>query len=96
MAQQLAMNLDTPTRPTFAIYRAGGDLQQRIKAVITEYYQRCNAMPRGVTVHTSELDAARKAVLALGWRLEVRASGGCLVPEVWLTNADLARQKAAA
>lgn len=76
--------------PTYQTYRNSGDLEHRIKLALATFHKEHNGTwPAAVVVHTSELVAALAVVGELGIDgLEVRGSGGCLVPEVWLQEAD--------
>jgi hypothetical protein len=75
---------------TYQTYRHSGDLEHRIKLALASFHkERGGTWPAAVVVHTSELVAALEVVGGLGIDgLEVRGSGGCLVPEVWLQEAD--------
>jgi len=59
-------------------------LRERIAAAVAAYRGEHGTPPAGLAVHPREVDAARQVVADLGLALEVRAVGGCLVPEVWL------------
>lgn len=76
----------------FITYRNGKtELPQRLKDAVADFYAQRRVLPGLVVVNTSELAKAKKAAKTLELAAEVRASGGCLVPEVWLAE----RQKTA-
>jgi len=59
-------------------------LRERIEAALAEYRAETGTTPEGLVVHPREVEAARRIVSDLGLNIEVKAVGGCLVPEVWL------------
>jgi len=70
---------------TYRIYRGGpDDLKGRIKTALADFRQSQGTDPAAIVVHASEAEAAQ----AMGLGIEVRGSGGCLVPEVWLEFPD--------
>jgi hypothetical protein len=60
-----------------------GPMQQRLKAAVALFYKRRGKLPDLIVVNARELSAAQEAAQTLELAVEVRASGGCLVPEVW-------------
>jgi len=74
----------------YHVYRyQHGDLPQRLREALRDYYARHGRLPSGVVVHKSLKDEAAKALAALELpRLPVKGVGGCLVPEVWLPLND--------
>lgn len=71
---------------TFIIYRnnGSGELRQRIKQAVTDFYSEWAKLPTAMIVHKSEVADAQAALQALDLALEMRGSGGCLIGEVWL------------
>lgn len=77
---------------TFLTYRNGNAaIEKRIKAAVAAFYERRGKLPTTLVVHKSELGDARAAVQTLGLGLDVQGSGGCLVPEVWLSELSSMR-----
>ena len=64
----------------YKVCRPAGDLACRIKTALADFRQSQGTDPAAIVVHASEAEAAQ----AMGLGIEVRGSGGCLVPEVWL------------
>lgn len=70
---------------TFKSYRNGtSKLEVRIKEAVSHFFKDRGELPAAVVVHRTEMDDAQAAVKTLDLSLEVRGSGGCLVPEIWL------------
>jgi len=70
----------------YEVYRDGhGDVRDRIKTAVREFYRRHNALPVEIVVHKTLVEQAQAA---LDSNLPVRGSGGCLKPEVWLGVGD--------
>lgn len=74
-------------RAVYKVYRLGGDVAQALDKALAAHRERYGD-PAAVTVHPSEVAAARLALDAQGLGLDVAGSGGCLVGEVWLALAD--------
>jgi hypothetical protein len=74
----------------YRVYRyPHGDLTERLREALRDYYARHGRLPGAVVVHRSLKDEAAKALAALDLpRLPVEGVGGCLVPEVWLAMND--------
>jgi hypothetical protein len=73
---------------TLTTYRNGAtDLTDRIAAAVAAFRQDQGRTPAAVVVPKTEFEKARAAVEALGLDVEVRGTGGCLIPEVWLQAA---------
>ena len=75
---------------TYRVYRhPHGDLTERLREALRDYYARYGRLPGAVVVHRSLKDEAAKALAALDLpRLPVKGVGGCLVPEVWLAMTE--------
>jgi len=74
---------------TYRVYRHPyGDLKERLREALRDYYARHGQLPGSVVVHKSLVREAVEALAALGLRLPVEGVGGCLVPEVWLAMND--------
>ncbi len=72
---------------TFLTYRNGNaPIEERIKKAVADFYKTRGKLPVTLVVHKLEVDDARQAVQALALALEVQGSGGCLAPEVWLSE----------
>lgn len=70
---------------TFIAYRNGTEaLERRIKLALAAFHKSFGRWPAAVVVPSSEIETAAPLVADLGVGCEVRGSGGCLVPEVWL------------
>ncbi len=71
---------------TYRVYRCQhGDLTERLREALRDYYNRHGRLPPEVVVHKSLAREAADALVALELpRLPVKGMGGCLVPEVWL------------
>jgi hypothetical protein len=71
---------------TYRVYRhPHGDLKERLREALRDYYGRHGRLPGSVAVHKSLVREAVEALAALDLpRLPVKGVGGCLVPEVWL------------
>lgn len=70
---------------TFIAYRNGTDnLERRIRLALASFRKSFDRWPAAVVVPSSEVAEAMGLVVGLGVGCEVRGSGGCLVPEVWL------------
>lgn len=65
-------------------------VKERIRGNVADFYSRFSQLPGTVVVHTSELAEAQAAAEVLELAVEVRANGGCLVPEVWLVPKEKA------
>jgi hypothetical protein len=77
----------THNQPVYLVYRASGDLTERLREALRDYYARHGRLPGSVVVHKSLVREAMEALAALDLpRLPVKGVGGCLVPEVWLMN----------
>jgi hypothetical protein len=76
----------THNPPVYRVYRADrGDLTERLREALRDYYARYGQLPGSVVVHPSLKEEAVEALAALDLpRLPVKGVGGCLVPEVWL------------
>ena len=76
--------------PVYRVYRDGrGDLKERLREALRDYYARHGRLPGAVVVHRSLKEEAVGALAALELpRLPVKGVGGCLVPEVWLAMND--------
>lgn len=70
----------------YAVYRNGhGDLTERLREALRDYYARYGQLPPGVVVHPSLKEETAKALAALDLpQMPVGGAKGCLVPEVWL------------
>jgi hypothetical protein len=75
---------------TYRVYRHPyGDLKERLREALRDYYGRHGRLPGSVVVHKSLVREAVEAMAALDLpRLPVKGVGGCLVPEVWLALND--------
>jgi len=75
---------------TYRVYRHPyGDLTERLREALRDYYSRHGRLPGSVVVHKSLVREAVEALAALALpRLPVKGVGGCLVPEVWLPMND--------
>jgi hypothetical protein len=75
---------------TYRVYRyPHGDLTERLREALRDYYGRHGRLPGSVVVHKSLVREASEALAALELpRLPVKGVGGCLVPEVWLPMND--------
>jgi hypothetical protein len=75
---------------TYRVYRyPHGDLKERLREALRDYYARHGRLPGSVVVHPSLKEEAAGALAALELpRLPVKGVGGCLVPEVWLPMND--------
>jgi len=74
---------------TYRVYRHPyGDLKERLREALRDYYGRHGRLPGSVVVHKSLVREAAEALAALDLRLPVKGVGGCLVPEVWLPLND--------
>jgi hypothetical protein len=76
--------------PVYRVYRGTdrGDLMERLREALRDYYARHGRLPSGVVVHKSLVREAAEALAALDLRLPVEGVGGCLVPEVWLAMTE--------
>jgi len=73
----------------YKVYRGGnGNLEQDIKAAVTDFYSANKRLPASLVVHesvlASEVEAARAAVKVLELSLAVEGNAGPLVGECWL------------
>ena len=69
----------------YVTYRDGANpMEERIKKACQAFYAKRHQPPVGIVVNKNELDAATSACKALGLKLPVDSTGGCLIPEVWL------------
>jgi len=80
----------THNPPVYRVYRADrGDLTERLREALRDYYARYGRLPGAVVVHKSLVREAAEALAALDLpRLPVEGVGGCLVPEVWLAMTE--------
>lgn len=72
---------------TYLTYRnGGGDLESRVKAALTNFWQTRHERPAAVVFHKAEAQESRALIkrLSPGSDVAVRSCGGCLVGEVWL------------
>lgn len=73
---------------TFYTYNGSGSMRQRLQAAVVKFYKGKGNLPGIIVTHPSELAEAQEAATALELAAEVRASGGCLVPWVWLGEGE--------
>ena len=72
---------------TYLVYRPdawGASMRERIRAALDVYRRECGGLPAGLAVDPREVETARRVVADMDLKVEVKALGGCLVPEVWL------------
>lgn len=71
---------------TIRTYRGVADLESRIKTALSLFWAEFKRQPGAIILPTSEAEAGRELVARLSpsSKVEVRGSGGVLIPEVWL------------
>ncbi len=71
---------------SYRVFRpgVGADLQSRIQAAVTAYYERYRQLPPSIRVGACNYEAAIHACMALNLRLPIYVNGGTLRYEVEL------------
>jgi hypothetical protein len=74
----------------FSTYRNGhhATLGEFIKAALGDYQARSGARPVALVVNPKAEQEAKQALETLGLALDVTSSGGVLLGEVWLQQAN--------
>jgi len=78
-------------RISYTVYRPKNwsvSLRDRIAAALDKYWKEAGGKPAAIVVNPREVENARQIVSDMGLNIDVKAVGGCLVPEVWLMMGE--------